>query len=195
MEFLAKQFIAKEGLGREIHSPPLLFVLAANLLQSLVNEAYHRNLISLPLSSSYGQAYLIVQCADDTLIIMIAEARQLLFLKCLLQSFATSTRLKVNFHKSFIVPINVAEEKTEILATTLGCQIQSMPFTYLGLPLGTTKPVFQDFMPLLSRVEKRLMGIATFASYSRRLTLVNAVLSALLTFYMCVLKLPVEIIN
>jgi hypothetical protein len=50
-------------------------------------------------------------------------------------------------------------------------------------------------MPLLSRVEKRLMGIATFASYSRRLTLVNAVLLALLTFYMCVLKLSVEIIN
>jgi hypothetical protein len=114
MEFLAKQFIAKEGLGREIHSPPpLLFVLAANLLQSLVNEAYHRNLISLPLSSSYGQAYLIVQCADDTLIIMTAEARQLFFLKCLLQSFATSTGLKVNFHKSFIVPINVAEENRD----------------------------------------------------------------------------------
>jgi hypothetical protein len=126
---------------------------------------------------------------------MPAEARQLFFLKCLLISFATSTGLKVNFHKSFIVPINVAEGKAEILAGTLGCQIQSMPFTYLGLPLGTTKPCFQDFMPLLFRVEKRLIGIATFASYSGRLTLVNIVLLALPTFYMCVLELPVEIIN
>jgi hypothetical protein len=125
-------------------------VLAADLLQSLVNEPYHRNLISFPLLSSYGQAYPIVQYADDTLIIMPTEAKQLFFLKCLLHSFAESIGLKVNFHKSFIVPINVTDEKTEILASTLGCQIQSMPFTYLGLPLGTTKLVFQDFMPLLS---------------------------------------------
>jgi hypothetical protein len=28
----------------------------------------------------------------------------------------------------------------EVLAKTLGCSIGSMPFTYFGLPLGTTKP-------------------------------------------------------
>jgi hypothetical protein len=77
----------------------------------------------------------------------------------------------------------------------LGCQVESMPFTYLGLPLGTTKPVIQDYMPLLSRVEKRLMGITSFASYVGRLTLVNSILSALLTYYMCVLHLPLEIID
>jgi hypothetical protein len=97
-----------------------------------VNEAHHRNLISLPLSSSYGQAYPIVQYADDTLIIMPAEAKQLFFFKCLLQSFASSMGLKVNFSKSFIVSINVTEEKTNILAGTIGCQVQGMPFTYIG---------------------------------------------------------------
>jgi hypothetical protein len=48
-----------------------------------------------------------------------------------------------------------------ILAGTLGCQIGTMSFTYLGLPLGTTKPVIQDFMTILSRIEKRSMGINT----------------------------------
>jgi hypothetical protein len=85
------------------------------------------------------------------------------------------------------VPINVGEEKTSILVATLGCMVESMPFTYLGLPLGTTKPLIQDFMPILSRVEKRLMGIASLTSYSGRLTLVNSVLSALPTYYMCIL--------
>ncbi len=33
---------------------PLLFVLATDLLQSLVNEAYHKVIISLSVSSSYG---------------------------------------------------------------------------------------------------------------------------------------------
>jgi hypothetical protein len=56
-----------------------------------------------------------------------------------------------------IVSINVSEEKTNILTGALGCQVQGMPFTCLGLPLGTTKPVIQDFMPMLTRIEKRLM--------------------------------------
>jgi hypothetical protein len=70
-----------------------------------------------------------------------------------------------------------------------------MPFTYLGLPMGTTKLTVQEFVPLLSRVEKRLMGITPFTSYADRLTLNNAVLSALPTYFMCVVKLRVEIID
>jgi hypothetical protein len=129
------------------------------------------------------------------LVIMPADAKQLFIFKCLLQSFATSTGLKVNFSKSYIVPFNVGEEKTSNLATTLGCMVESMPFTYLGLPLGTTKSLIQDFMPILTRIEKRLMGITSLTSYSGRLTLVNLVLSALPTFYMCIVELPLEIIE
>jgi hypothetical protein len=178
--------VAKKGAGEKNHCwrgvkegdplSPLLFVFTADLLQSLVNEAYRKNLISLPLAPSYGEAYPIVQYADDTLIIMPAEPRQSFFLKCMLQTFATSTGLKVNSSKHYIVPINVEEEKTKVLVGTLGCQIEAMAFTYLDLPQGTTKLVFQDFMPLHSRIEKRLMGITPFAPYAGRLTLVNAVL-------------------
>jgi hypothetical protein len=39
------------------------------------------------------------------------------------------------------------------------------------------------------------MGITPFSSYAGRLTLVNAVLSALPTYYMCIFQLPVEIID
>jgi hypothetical protein len=173
---------------------PLLFVLAADLLQS-INEAFHQNLIQLPIDNSFGQAFPIVQYANDTLIIMQADVRQLFFLKCLLHSFGESTGLKVNFNKSFIVPINVGEEKVSIHVGTLGCLVETMHFTYLGLPLGTTKPTVQDFLPMFSRIEKRIIGIASFTSYSGRLTLVNAVLSALPTYYMCILELPMEIID
>jgi hypothetical protein len=174
---------------------PLLFVLAADLLQSIVNEAFHQNLIQLPIDNSFGQAFPIVQYADDTLIIMQANARQLFFLKCLLHSFGESTGLKVNFNNSFIVPINVGEEQVSILAGTLGCLVETMPFTYLGLPLGTTKPSVQDFLPVFSRIEKRIMRIASFISYSGQLMLVTLVLSALPTYYMCILEPPMEIIN
>jgi len=70
-----------------------------------------------------------------------------------------------------------------------------MPFTYLGLPLGTTKPIVIDFMPLMARVERRLSRICKFLSYNGRLIWVNSVFSALPTFYMCSLKLPPQIIK
>ena len=70
-----------------------------------------------------------------------------------------------------------------------------MPFTYLGLPLGTTKPSVQDFSPLLNRIERKMSGFSRLLSYDGRLILVNAILSALPTFYMCSLKIPPQVVR
>lgn len=101
----------------------------------------------------------------------------------------------MNYSKSHLVPINVSPEKTILLANTLGCAVAEMPFTYLGLPLGTTKPNVEDFMPLLNKIEKRMMGLNKFLHYSGRLIQVNSILSALSTFYKCTLAIPVSIIH
>lgn len=115
---------------------PLLFVLAANLLQSILNKAKDQGLFYLPLQTRAGQDFPMVQNADDTLIVMQACPRQLLVLKALLNTFADSIGLKVNYNKSIMVPINVTEERMQILAGKLNCQIGTMPFTYLGCHLG-----------------------------------------------------------
>jgi hypothetical protein len=88
-----------------------------------------------PISEDFGGDYPIVQYADDTLLIVPADARVLFNLKGLLRSFSDSTGLHVNFHKSFLVHINMDAQRATHLAMTFGCNIGSMPFTYLGLPL------------------------------------------------------------
>lgn len=135
------------------------------------------------------------QYADDTLIILPANARTLFNFKGLLRSFSDSTGLHVNFHKSFLVPINVSISRTQHLANTFGCNIGSMPFTYLGLPLGIYKPSPNDFSPLPNRIETRLNGISKMLSYQCRLSLVNSVFSAMPTFYMCSLVIPPQVIK
>jgi hypothetical protein len=115
---------------------PLLFVLAADLLQSILNKAKDRHIIKLPIELNFSSDFPVLQYADDTLIIMQASATQLLGLKGLLQSFGTSTGIKVNYSKSMNVPINISEEKLDHLARTFSCQKGTLPFTYLGLPLG-----------------------------------------------------------
>ena len=174
---------------------PLLFVLAADFLQSLLNRARDLGLLTPLVLYQACPDFPVVQYADDTLIIMQACAKQLFFLKGILNSFSESTGLKVNFDKSFMTPINVHPDKMDILSRTLGCQLGSLPFTYLGLPLGTSKPKIKDFLPLIQRVDRRLANCASFLSIGGRLTLVNSVFSQLPTFFMCLLKLPKGVIR
>ncbi|XP_073360148.1 uncharacterized protein [Aegilops tauschii subsp. strangulata] len=92
--------------------------------------------------------YPVIQYADDTLIILPTDKDQLIALKDMLKVFSVSTGLDVNYHKSFIIPINVDTAVMTELAVAFGCQIGKMHFTYLGLPVGTTRPKMVDFMPL-----------------------------------------------
>jgi hypothetical protein len=111
----------------------------------------------------------VLQYADDTIIVMQGDEQQLLILKDILQKIAISSGLKVNYHKFYLVPINVDAQKTELLAASFGCIVGSFPFTYLGLPLGLTKPLVRDFAPLICRVERRLAASSQFLSYAGRL--------------------------
>jgi hypothetical protein len=75
------------------------------------------------------------------------------------------------------------------LAATFGCSVGRLPFTYLGLPLGTTKPTVQDLSPLVGLVERRLKASAQFLNYGGRQEFVKYVLSTLPNHFMCFLKL------
>jgi hypothetical protein len=64
---------------------------------------------------------------------MEACPRKLLVLKYILNTFANSTGLKVNYSKSSMVPINLSPNRLTHLAATFQYQVGSLPFTYLGL--------------------------------------------------------------
>jgi hypothetical protein len=143
----------------------LLFVLDADILQSIVNKAFRMNLLKHPLNKDYGQDYPTVQHVDDTLIILPSKAPQLYLIKVLMRSFTDSSGLRVNYNKSLLVSINISEERAQHLAKTIGCLVEAMSFTYLGLPLGTTRPPVEDLLPFLQRIEKRMLGLNTLLSY------------------------------
>lgn len=81
---LGKVFHYKCGVQQGDPLSPLLFVLVADLLQSIINQAFHRGLISLPLDSDLSQDFPIVRYADDTLLFMPVDAQQPFYLKGLL---------------------------------------------------------------------------------------------------------------
>lgn len=70
-----------------------------------------------------------------------------------------------------------------------------MPFTYLGLPMGSTRPKVEDLMPMVSRLDIRLSGIASMMTYSGRLIHLKAIISALPIFAMCCIRVPFTILD
>jgi hypothetical protein len=190
-----RRFHCKHGVRQGDPLSPLLFVLAADLLQSIINKAKDCDILKLPIPLSCGSDFPIIQYADDTILILEACPRQLFFLKAMLNSFADSTGLHVNYNKSNIYPINVSEQKMAMLANTFHCKVGSLPFTYLGLPLGLKRPNLEAFLPLIQKTERRLASTSIFLSQAGRLQMVNAVFSSLPTFYMCTLKLPKTVIK
>jgi hypothetical protein len=100
----------KRGVRQGDPLSPLLFVNTVELLQAAVNYAWQDGNIRLPLEENFGQKYPILQYADDTLLIMPADAAQLNSLKIILTLFSTSTGLQVNYHKTTLVPINIDTE-------------------------------------------------------------------------------------
>ena len=164
-----RQFKCKRGVGQGDPLSPLLFVLAADLLQSIVNDLRRRGHLSLPIPC-HDPDFPIVQYADDTILIMPADVHQVLRLKEALQRFSQSTGLDINYNKSSMIPINLDEVPMNHLATVFGCRVGKLPFTYLGLPVGTTRPKIVDLLPLVDCMERRLTASSSFltqgANYS-----------------------------
>ena len=84
---------------------PYLFLLVADVLQALIN---HDGSISHPLEPD--RSCPIIQYADDTLLLIPAELGAVQTLKSLLDQFSAATGLKINYHKSTLVSMQVLKQ-------------------------------------------------------------------------------------
>jgi hypothetical protein len=190
-----KVFHCRRGVRQGDPLSPLLFVLAADLLQSVINKAKEQGFFNLPILGTNTRDFPIVQYADDTLLVMEACPAQLTHLKELLRTFSASTGLKVNYNKSMMVPLNITQDNLELLANVFGCQQGCLPFTYLGLPMGTSRPKIKHFLPVMQKIERRLSCTSLFLSQVGKLEMVNSVFSSSAIYYSGTLKLHKGVIK
>jgi hypothetical protein len=85
-----------------------------------------------------------------------------------------------------LVPLNINVQKVELLAGVIVCNIQGMPFTYLG------KARVEHFAPLMNWVERQPTSISML-THAGKLDLVNLVLSSLPTYTMCSASVPIVV--
>src|SRR4051812_25535230 len=75
-----------------------------------------------------------------------------------LACFEALSGLKINFHKTDLVPINLPEADINQFAQIFCCKIGSFPFKYLGVPLHFGKLRREDIQPIIDRIIKKISG-------------------------------------
>ena len=95
------------------------------------------------------------------------------------------TRVETNNSKSSMIPINTPNDKCQELANIFGCKVEILPFTYLGLPLGTTMRRIEHFVGSIEKIDKRCLTLQLL-SYDGRLIVVNSMITSMHSYATCV---------
>lgn len=189
---LGKKITLKRGVRQGDPLSPFLFIIAMDFINRWVSKLKATGAIRLP----YPGMSPCLLYADDTLFFLKPDLRQVQILKIVLTAFESISGLAVNMNKSELVTTITSQETGTELALAMGCKLGEFPMKYLGLPLSNKKLNKTAYLPLIQKFSNRLEGwAARNLSIAGRLILLNAVLSALPTYYMSCLKLPVWVIK
>jgi hypothetical protein len=138
------------GLRQGDPLSPLLFVLAMDALAALFALAEERrvlrNIANLQLP------HRLSLYADDVIIFANPDPAELKFLREMLHCFGEASGLFTNFIKSSYSPIQCSDIDLTAISVTLGCQMQSFPCTYLGLPLTVDRLRQIDLQPAIDKL-------------------------------------------
>ena len=105
------------------------------------------------------------------------------------------TGLKVNVHKSEMVPIGKVYD-VHALAEILGCRVGTLPTSYLSMPLGALHNFPSIWNPILEKIERRLARWRKlYLSKGDRLILLKSVLSSLLTYFLSLFTILTYVAN
>ncbi len=166
-----------------------MFNLCVDVLVRLFQRAVNQSL--LQAVGVEGAGIHTLQFADDLLIFFDGSERAARIIKAILDAYSEASGLRINFAKSAIIPINLELHEVTGLSRLFGCEVNSFPFTYLGLPLSPRALRRADFLPLVEKVDKRMAGWkGLLLSRAGRLVLVNSVLSSIPAFFFSTFRVP-----
>ena len=173
---------------------PILFNIVVDKLTILIGRAKEAGQVGGLVPHLVDGGVSILQYADDTIIFMehdLAKARNMKLLLCL---FEQLSGLKINFHKSELFCFGRAKYEQEAYKQLFGCELGSMPFTYLGIPIHHRKLSNSEWKSTEDRFEKKLScWKGKLMSYGGRLILINSVLTSMPMFLLSFFEVPVGV--
>ncbi|GKA22407.1 hypothetical protein Tco_0708369 [Tanacetum coccineum] len=114
----------------------------------------------------------------------------------ILKCFQNVSGLAINLTKSTLYGIGVHELEVASVAAAINCKSESLPFMYLGLPVGKNMTKVENWILVVDRFHTRLFAWKPkLLLIGGRLTLTKAVLGSLPLFYLSLFRAPVKVIN
>ena len=98
----------------------------------------------------------ILQFADDTIFLCEDSFNNVVTLKAILRGFELASGLKINFHKSKLVGINVQSSDVACYTKTLNCKQMGVLFKYMGLEVGGSPRKKQFWDPIVNKLKAKL---------------------------------------
>jgi hypothetical protein len=107
----------------------MLFVLAMDVLNHLLRWVEQQQLLT-PLHSSVS--YRSSFYADDLVLFVVPNMRDLQTIKAVLNLFGLSSGLFSNLDKSVATPLHCSDTNVTRVRDVLSCRIEDLPCRYLG---------------------------------------------------------------
>jgi len=173
---------------------PFLFVVVVEGLAGLVRQACEDRLFT-GLKIARKEVELgILQFADDTVFFCEDSYSNVVTLKSILRGFEIASGLKINFHKSKLIGINVHRNNLACYTKTLNCTQMGLPFSYLGLEVGGNPRKKKFWDPVLNKLKARLnVWKGRFLSLAGRICLIKSVLTSTTLYYLSLFRAPVVV--
>ncbi|XP_023926851.1 uncharacterized protein LOC112038284 [Quercus suber] len=103
--------------------------------------------------------------------------------------------LMVNVLKSEMVLIGEVNN-VHALVEILGCRIETLPMTYLGMSLGASHQSPSIWNPILEKIKRKFAGLKKlYLSKGGRLTMLKSTLASLPTYYLSLFTIPSHVAN
>nr|XP_023882334.1 uncharacterized protein LOC111994677 [Quercus suber] len=103
--------------------------------------------------------------------------------------------LMVNVLKNEMVLIGEVNN-VHALVEILGCRIETLPMTYLGMSLGASHQSPSIWNPILEKIKRKFAGLKKlYLSKGGRLTLLKSTLASLPTYYLSLFTIPSHMAN
>ncbi|GJZ38825.1 putative RNA-directed DNA polymerase, eukaryota, reverse transcriptase zinc-binding domain protein [Tanacetum coccineum] len=192
----ASEFSLKRGLRQGDPLSPFRFIIVMEGLNIMLKDGLAANLFrGIKIgSSSVHISHLFY--AYDVIIFSKWNQSDMDNIIRILDVFFLASGLKININKSNLYGVGVSSVEVANMAEGTCCSSSSLPFSYLGLPIGSNMGRITIWTTLIDRFKARLSGWkANMLSSGGRLTLIKLVLGSLDIYYFSIFKAPEAVIK
>jgi hypothetical protein len=169
----------------------LMIKIVTEVFTKSLAKAASNSLIKGLLPQVVPGGVISLQYADDTILFLESDIHMARILKWILTCFENLSGLRINYHKSDLMTINLSEACAKEFAQVFCCNLGSFPFKYLGVPLHFTKLRREDLQPIIDRIIKKISGWrGKLISYEGKLILIKTCLASIPTYLLLVLNFP-----